>query len=155
MVPDVTAKYTLAHRCLPQYCFLRCGNSWNGSRELVPLNHCTEPLHDLADDLVRSIADERVHMVRCCRDGATAPVEPNRIGCEYPGSRQQPRSIRGRQYARCASRHATSRTAGGNSTKFQACEKSGTAANIGPMPAIAEGNKSSLSRSARPSALQN
>ena len=39
MVPDVTAKYPLAHRCLPQYCLFRCGNSWSNTRELVPFSH--------------------------------------------------------------------------------------------------------------------
>ena len=41
MVPDVTAKYPLAHRCLPQYCFFRCGNSLEQharTRSLEPLN---------------------------------------------------------------------------------------------------------------------
>jgi hypothetical protein len=48
IVPDVTAKYPLAQRCLPQYCF--------EVREFLEqkARACAlEPLYDLADVLVR------------------------------------------------------------------------------------------------------
>ena len=41
MVPELTARYPRAQTCLPHNCFLRCGNSWRSTLELVPFSHCT------------------------------------------------------------------------------------------------------------------
>ena len=40
-VPELTAKYPRAHKCLPQNCLFKCANSWSITRELIPLSHCT------------------------------------------------------------------------------------------------------------------
>lgn len=40
IVPELTARYPLAQKCLPQNFFLKCGNSCGITRELDPFNHC-------------------------------------------------------------------------------------------------------------------
>ena len=40
MLPDDTAKYPLAQRCLPNNCFLRWVNSCNSILEFIPFTYC-------------------------------------------------------------------------------------------------------------------
>ena len=41
IVPELTAKYPRAQKCLPQNCFLSRGNSSSSTLELIPFSHCT------------------------------------------------------------------------------------------------------------------
>jgi hypothetical protein len=61
MVPKLTARYPLAQKCFPQNFLRNWGNSCSSTRELIPL----QPLHHLADLLVRPIRNKQVNMVAC------------------------------------------------------------------------------------------
>ncbi len=39
IVPELTAKYPLAQKCLPQNFLRRWGNSGSSTRELIPFSH--------------------------------------------------------------------------------------------------------------------
>ena len=58
-LPELQQKYPRAHRCRPQNCFFRCGNS----ASKVMCGPALQPLHQAADRHLRRQRDQQMHMV--------------------------------------------------------------------------------------------